>query len=815
MSPTPKYSRQDVKDAVQLVKSGSSVNNAAKKYKIPETSLRNIIKTNNLTHETDISHNQTVLTKKEELDLYNWILECSKAGFPRSTRQILHQAYQISVKFPRLKHFPTGRPSHMWLRRFLKRCGNLHRKKIVHISTATSSVNEVNIRAYHNRVTTYLKENGLYHILFYPDRVGNADESYLGFLPRQTTVLIDKNQQKGKKTSKMDPKTHLTVLFTALANGNLMDSYIVYPYERVPREIREGFPKDSMCFGKSESGWMNGELFLHYLENVVVKHLETNQVKRPFILFVDGHSSHLGLEVIEYCKLQDIILITLYPNATWLIQPLDVGVFGPLKTMWDAFLLDKDNNMTFVVNYRSFAHVFKEFIDEKAKFLAPFITKSFEDSGIFPWNCDAIKFETLIESCRMRKDVPGKELMEENQIITIEELDTDLNMNDDHHSLTDNQSDIIDPSTLLMSTDLHDACNQPENITISAPSIEQGSVVKDNISNLRDKMGVINDISVFNEQENQGIIIQNSELNDHHIMSACLINNGFHDSSDQIEGFCEIIERDTTLNGDNLVIELENTDMMHDFSYTINHTDNDNRFPSSSKKHQDCSVQTEPIYIENFQPTDKEKNKYVIETVLKHCESEKFKQDLLNGTVDRNKKYGVDSTHILMKIIQNMKEPESARDLLPLVPPVFKKTNMKKRLRPEVLVSAENIEEEKRVKRMKIEALKSKEEYAEAKAMKNQKLHELRMQLTDFKYQGNIIVQEIRRLNQQFKTKGHGGLSPDEFKQKQEELNIKKNEIFLKIDQTKIDIKNITPSRKSNKENLFMANTEDTKFNEQ
>uniref|UniRef100_A0A336M4Q2 CSON008873 protein n=1 Tax=Culicoides sonorensis TaxID=179676 RepID=A0A336M4Q2_CULSO len=750
MSPTPKYSRSDVDNAIQLVKSGSSVNFAAKVFKIPETSLRHIIKSNNLKGETETSHNQTVLTKKEEQDLYNWILECSKAGFPRSTKQIVQQAYEISVKYPRSKGFPSGRPSFMWLRRFLKRCGNLHRKKIVHVSinsAAKTSVNEVDIRAYHNRVSTYLEENGLYHILSFPNRIAVADESYLGFSPRPTTV--DQNRQKAKKSTKIDPKTHLTVLFTALANGNLMDSYIVYPYERLPKEIREEFPNQSMCFGKSESGWMNGELFLHYLKNVVVKHLEQNQVERPFILFVDGHSSQIGLEVIEYCKLQDIILISLYANATWLIQPLDIGVFGPLQTMWDEFLC----NTSFALSYRSFAHFLKGFIEEKANVLAPFIIKAFEDTGIFPWNCDAIRFDKLLELCRMRKDIPGKELNDDTRIIDIEELDTatldfsGLITIDGQQSPTDNQSDNIDPTPCLTITDSHNISDQPEGLKKSAPRIKQeGQKI------------VCKPIEFINIEDQCSTVMENQS-------KLWRINLPYKK---------EFFNETSPYNDDNSVLEFEDTDMIH--------SDDEDSFPSTSMEHH-FSEETVQIFDQKSQkpqefisPTLKEKNKYVLDTVLKHCESMELKQDLLNGTVDRNKDYGVDTLNILIKIIQEMKEPGSA--------PV------QKRLRPEV--SAENIEEGNRIKTRKIETFKSKGKYADTREMKNQQLHELRIKLTDLKCKASIIEQEIRRLNQLFKTKGHEGLTPDEFKQKQEKLCAKKNEIFSKIDQTKIDMNIIT-----------------------
>lgn len=225
-------------------------------------------------------------------------------------------------------------------------------------------------------------------------------------------VYVGNEQKKGAKKARVDAKAHLTVLFTILPNGKFLNPYVLYPYERVPAEIRNSFP-DGISYGKSPNGWMVTESFLHYLQTVVVSYLNTENVERPFILFVDGHSSHLSLEVIEFCKEQEIVLITLYPNATWLMQPLDVGVFAQFKGIWDAFLMEKDSDFTFVMNNRTFALALKEFMDLKSETLEPYVKASFRDCGIYPWNVNAIKFENMLETCRMRTDEAQKVLEDE------------------------------------------------------------------------------------------------------------------------------------------------------------------------------------------------------------------------------------------------------------------------------------------------------------------------------------------------------------------------------------------------------------------
>ena len=49
------------------------------------------------------------------------------------------------------------------------------------------------------------------------------------------------------------------------------------------------------------------------------------------MLIVDGYSSHISIEFIEFCLTVNIIAYYLPPHSTHLLQPLDVGLFSPLQ----------------------------------------------------------------------------------------------------------------------------------------------------------------------------------------------------------------------------------------------------------------------------------------------------------------------------------------------------------------------------------------------------------------------------------------------------------------------------------------------------
>lgn len=60
-----------------------------------------------------------------------------------------------------------------------------------------------------------------------------------------------------------------------------------------------------------------------------------NFSKRPILLILDGHGSHLTDRMIELAIEHDIHLYCLPPHTTHRLQPLDVGVFGPLQRRWE------------------------------------------------------------------------------------------------------------------------------------------------------------------------------------------------------------------------------------------------------------------------------------------------------------------------------------------------------------------------------------------------------------------------------------------------------------------------------------------------
>lgn len=88
--------------------------------------------------------------------------------------------------------------------------------------------------------------------------------------------------------------------------------------------------RDKAMFGISDNGWSNSEHGFQWLSTCFEPSTRPNSNQHR-LLIVDGHSSHLSVEIVEFCLNHDIDLLCLPSHSTHLLQPLDVGLFSPLK----------------------------------------------------------------------------------------------------------------------------------------------------------------------------------------------------------------------------------------------------------------------------------------------------------------------------------------------------------------------------------------------------------------------------------------------------------------------------------------------------
>ncbi|CAG4949152.1 unnamed protein product [Colias eurytheme] len=228
----------------------------------------------------------------------------------------------------------------------------------------------------------------------YSEKSNNFQEDITKFnslesqAPKGPKVLARKGEKNVYQQVNADDKECLTVLVTGNASGSLAPTTVLFSYKRIPQEIADNFPSD-WGIGKTDSGWMTCEAFFEFVADIFYPWLIKNEITLPVILFVDGHISHLSLQTSQFCEEKGIVLVALYPNATHLIQPMDVAVFKPLKEAWRRHVqnwrIDKiKNDEPHMLKKKDFAKLLHEVMGNTIS--KSILANGFKKCGLFPWN---------------------------------------------------------------------------------------------------------------------------------------------------------------------------------------------------------------------------------------------------------------------------------------------------------------------------------------------------------------------------------------------------------------------------------------------
>ncbi|KAK9680181.1 DDE superfamily endonuclease [Popillia japonica] len=282
---------------------------------------------------------------------------------------------------------------------------------------------------------TYLISKGYDSLLDEPRRILNGDETCFLLGPKETKVLAPKGCKNVYEVDRAVAKANLTVMFTFSASGDTTPPMIIYPYKRLPPAILNSVPEEwgippmiiypykrlppailnsvpeEWGIGLSENGWMKAEIFFEYVSKVLHPYLVKNNYQFPVILFVDGHKSHLTLQVSELCEKLQIILIALYPNATRILQPADVGVFKPVKALWRRAVLQwRRENPNEQLTKEKFAPILRIVV---GSIKPSIIVNGFKATGLYPFTFDGIDASKCLGKSTGPEEIVLQETIEE------------------------------------------------------------------------------------------------------------------------------------------------------------------------------------------------------------------------------------------------------------------------------------------------------------------------------------------------------------------------------------------------------------------
>lgn len=387
-----KYSKEQLSLALNEIQKGMTTSAAAKKFNIPRTTLQD----KKFGKHEKLPGAPTILTKEEEKILVKWVIELASQGFPVTKSQLIHSVSILVKDIGRENKFKDGVPGRAWYLAFLKRNPEISVRVSQNLTTGRASITEKSIRDWFSRVLEYFDSFAdLKAVLSQPERVYNCDETAFFLCPKDNKVLARKGASHTYSRCANDDKECLTVLIGASAIGKLMPPLTIFPYKRIPLNILQKMPK-KWGIGKSESGWMTCESFYEYIANCFYPYLLEDQIELPVILFLDGHSSHISLPLTNFCREKGIILVALLPNATHILQPMDVALFHPLKQIWKREVRNwRIQNNGKKLMREHFTGLVDICIQEAAK--PQTIQNGFRKCGLYPFNANEVSYENLLK----------------------------------------------------------------------------------------------------------------------------------------------------------------------------------------------------------------------------------------------------------------------------------------------------------------------------------------------------------------------------------------------------------------------------------
>ena len=307
-----------------VIEDDMSVRRAARLYGVPQTTLRDRVR-GRINPSTSHSGPPPLFTKAEEKNLVDHIIFLSEIGVGYTRRQVIDLATDYAKHIGKKDGNTALTPR--WFYNFMSRWPSLKVTKPSGLeATRAKCTNPETVSNYFKELEQTMTK---YDLNSSPEKIYNIDEKGICTGHNPPKIV----SSKGTKSQAIISPKGGTVTLIAAANalGTAILLFYVFPGKKFNHDLLDGAtPRAAGTM--SESGWSNTDIFEYYLKEHFMKYV---QGTGPYLLLYDGHGSHVTLSLIEWARAQNIILFVLPPHTSHVLQPLDVGIFGPFSRIYN------------------------------------------------------------------------------------------------------------------------------------------------------------------------------------------------------------------------------------------------------------------------------------------------------------------------------------------------------------------------------------------------------------------------------------------------------------------------------------------------
>ena len=224
--------------------------------------------------------------------------------------------------------FKNGMPGKTWLKWFRNR----HHDLVLRVPQGLDM----------NRATTlclgtvenfYSNLETLYQTHHYElDEIWNCFEIRAHANRNGEGAMLAKRGTRVVHTMALNERIWTSILVAINSTSETMPNYYVFKGKR-PRQDYMRLCEDGACIGMQESWYMDTlnfskwmSLFLNYHER-----MKFFSPTKRFLLVLDGHKSHISLQVLLKAKEHGVDMVSLSSHTSHALQPLDIACFKPFK----------------------------------------------------------------------------------------------------------------------------------------------------------------------------------------------------------------------------------------------------------------------------------------------------------------------------------------------------------------------------------------------------------------------------------------------------------------------------------------------------
>jgi DDE superfamily endonuclease/Tc5 transposase DNA-binding domain/helix-turn-helix, Psq domain len=274
--------------------------------------------------------NEQFLTNAEEQELVRWITDLSKAGFaPRhaTVREMAQWIHNRRVPSSAVNGINLNTVGSQWLPRFLGRHSELSSVVSNKIDAQrVKGTDPARLRKWFDDLRRVMDE---YKIE--PQNIYNMDESGFSIGEIEASKVIINAETRQKFQAKWNRQEWVTSIECICADGSSLPPLLIFKAKNLSRAWIPASIHNNWAFSCNENGWTSNSHGSEWLQKWFDPKTREKADGKYRLLICDGHDSHITGSFVGYCYDNKILLLILPAHSSHRTQPLDVGVFGPLK----------------------------------------------------------------------------------------------------------------------------------------------------------------------------------------------------------------------------------------------------------------------------------------------------------------------------------------------------------------------------------------------------------------------------------------------------------------------------------------------------